>query len=161
MRPTRLAAGATIALVIAIFPSRAMAHAELVSSSPAADETLSTAPESVTLVFDGELLPDGTGFVVSDADGGVVGEGGLDLSVAERNEIAGEVAIREPGTYTVAWTAASADGHEEQGDFGFAVAAPPNTAVAPARPQDLALLGSIVLLVALGIGLRRAREPVA
>ena len=55
---------------------------------------------------------------MTDADGGVVGEGGLDLSVAERNELDGNVAIRAPGTYAVAWTAVSADGHEEQGiDF--------------------------------------------
>ncbi|MEA2651054.1 MAG: copper resistance protein [Chloroflexota bacterium] len=157
MRPTRLAVGATVALAVAILPSGAMAHAELASSSPAADETLAAAPETVSLVFDGELLPDGTGFTVSNADGGVVGEGELDLTVADRNEIQGDVRVRQPGTYTVAWTAVSADGHEQGGDFAFTVAAPPNTAVAPAPGMGLAQLGSIALLVALGIGMWRAR----
>jgi methionine-rich copper-binding protein CopC len=161
MHALRLAIGATIALAVAIMPVAALAHAGLVSSSPAADDTLNTPPEAVTLVFDGELAPDGTGFIVSNADGGVVGEGDLDLAVADRNEIQGDVRVRQPGTYTVAWTAVSADGHEQQGDFTFTVAAPPNTAVAPAPGVGLAQLGSIVLLVALGIGLRRARIAIS
>jgi methionine-rich copper-binding protein CopC len=158
MRSTRLAIGATLALAVAITPTAALAHAELVSSSPAAGDALTAPPETVTLVFDGELVPDGTGFVVTDADGGVVGDGGLDLTVAERDEIAGDVAIRGAGTYTVAWTAVAADGHEERGDFAFTVAAPPNTAVTPARWDALDELGSMVLIVALAIGLRRARR---
>ncbi len=97
----------------------ALAHAGLLSSSPAADDTLTVPPEAVTLVFDGELTPDGTGFTVTDADGDVVGEGALDLTVAERNEIRGDLEPGEPGTYTVTWTAVSADGHEERGDFTF------------------------------------------
>jgi methionine-rich copper-binding protein CopC len=161
MRPTCLAVGATVALAIAALPSGAMAHGELASSSPAADETLATAPETVTLVFEGELVPDGTGFIVSKADGGVVGQGELDLTVADRNEIQGDVRVRQPGTYTVAWTAVSADGHEQQGDFAFTVAVPPNTAVARPPAVGLAQLGSIVLLVALGIGMRRARMAVS
>ena len=87
--------------------------------------TRSTAPpEAVTLVFDGELTPDGTGFTVTDADGDVVGEGALDLTVAERNEIRGDLEPGEPGTYTVTWTAVSADGHEERGDFTFTSSTP-------------------------------------
>ena len=137
-----------------------MAHAGLVSSSPAADDTLTVPPEAVTLVFDGELTPDGTGFTVTDADGGVVGEGALDLTVAERNEIRGDLEPGGPGTYTVTWTAVSADGHEERGDFTFTLvnAESPNTATMPADRHPLTQLGSIALLVAAAIGLRRARR---
>ena len=135
MRSTRLAIGATIALAVAIMPAAALAHAELSSSSPAADDTLTVPPAAVTLVFDGELTPDGTGFTVTDPDGDVVGEGALDLAVAERNEIRGDLDAGGPGTYTVTWTAVAADGHEERGDFSFTVAGAdaesPNTATMP------------------------------
>ena len=96
MRSTRLAIGATIALAVAIMPGAALAHAELSSSSPAADDTLTVPPAAVSLVFDGELTPDGTGFTVTDPDGEVVGEGALDLTVAERNEVRGDTRRRRP-----------------------------------------------------------------
>jgi methionine-rich copper-binding protein CopC len=158
MRSTRLAIGATIALAVAIMPAAAVAHAELVSSAPAADETLAIPPETVTIVFDGELAPDGTGFTVTDPDADVVGEGGLDLTVAERNEIHGDVRIRQPGTYTVAWTAVAADGHEETGEFAFTVAGPPDTAALPASPDLLVLLGAGFLLGGVGVARLHARR---
>jgi methionine-rich copper-binding protein CopC len=158
MRSTRLAICATIALAAAIVPAAAVAHATLISSSPAADETLAIPPETVTLVFDGELAPDGTGFTVTDADADVAGEGELDLTVAERNEIHGDVRARRPGTYTVAWTAVAADGHEEMGEFDFTVAEPPDTAALPESPDVLVPLGASLLLGALGAGLLRARR---
>ena len=161
MRTTRLAIGATIALAFAIMPIAALAHVSLVSSSPAAGDTLTAAPESVTLVFDGELTPDGTGFTVTDPDGDVVGEGALDLTVAERNEIRGDLEEGGPGTYTLAWTSVAADGHEESGDFTFTVAdaESPNTATTPADRDRLAQLGAILLLGAAAIGMRRVRRP--
>ena len=117
-------------------------------------------PTAVTLVFGGELTPDGTGFTVTDPDGDVVGEGALDLTVAERNEIRGDLDADGPGTYTVTWTAVAADGHEERGDFSFTVAAAdaesPNTAAMPPDDDPLPLLGSLVLVVAAAIGVRRA-----
>ena len=161
MRTTRLAIGATIALAIAILPAAALAHAELLSSSPAAGDTLTTLPEAVTLAFDGELTPDGTGFTVTDPDGDVVGEGRLDLTVAERNEIRGDLEADGQGTYAVAWTSVATDGHEESGDFTFTVvdAESPNTATMPPDRDPLAQLGSILLLGAAAIGVRRVRRP--
>lgn len=149
-----------VALVGAAWPQVAHAHAELVSSSPAAGAVVATRPESVTIVFDGELLPDGTGFTVSDSSGGVVGAGELDLTVGDRNQLSGRVEIDVQGTYRVAWTAVSADGHEEEGDFVFSVAGPaepPNTAAAR-RPDVPAALGPLLLLAALLIGVRLARR---
>jgi copper resistance protein C len=157
MRSMRLTIGATIAFAVAIMPAAAVAHTEMVSSSPAAGAMLTTPPETLTLVFDGELAADGTGFTVTDPHAEVVGEGGLDLTVAERNEIQGDVQIRQPGTYAVTWTAVAADGHEENGDFAFTVADPPDTAALPARPDVLMLVG-IVLLGAAGLGLLRSRR---
>ena len=153
MRPTRLASGAALALVAAMTPAAALGHAGLESSSPAAGDTLATAPSAVTLVFDGELGPDGTGFTVAGPDGVVVGEGELDLTVAERNQVSGGVEITQPGIYLVAWTVVAADGHEEEGDFVFTFAStaePPNTAVSPADPRLPLTLGLVLLLIAVG-----------
>jgi methionine-rich copper-binding protein CopC len=166
MRSTRLAIGASIALSFAIMPVVVLAHAELSSSSPAADDTLNVPPAAVSLVFDGELTPDGTGFTVTDPDGDVVGEGALDLTVAERNEVRGDLDAGGPGTYTVTWTATAADGHQERGDFSFSVAASdaeqPNTAtMPPAGDRLLRWLGSIVLIVAASMAVRRVLRRAA
>ena len=159
MRFTRLAIGGTTALAVAMMPAAVLAHAELSSSSPAADATLTVLPAEVTLVFDGELTADGTGFTVTDPKGDVIGEGSLDLTVAERNEVRGDLDVGGPGTYTVTWTAVAADGHEETGDYTFTVIADaesPNTATMPPDGDPLARLGSILLVVAAAIGVRRA-----
>ena len=163
MRSARLSIVAALALALAgaIMPRTAIAHAELVSSSPAAGETLTIAPEAVTIVFDGELVPDGSGFTVTDPSGDTVGQGELDLTIADRNQLIGLIEIGDPGTYAVAWTAVSADGHEEEGDFAFSVVAaaePPNTAAASAHPDVPGGLGPILLLAAVVIGVKRTRR---
>jgi copper resistance protein C len=162
MRTARLTIVAlAVSLVGAGWPQVAQAHAEPVSSSPAAGAAVATPPESVTIVFDGELLPDGTGFTVTDHSGRVVGEGELDLTVADRNQLSGLVEINGAGTFTVAWTAVSADGHAEEGSFEFSVAdaaEPPNTAAAMPHRQVPTALGPILLIAALLIGVRRARR---
>ena len=172
----RIALPLAVAGVALMAPASVSAHAELVSTSPADGQDLDTAPTEVAIVFDGELDPDGSEFVVNDAGGGQVGEGGVDLDVAERNEMRGAVTITEPGTYTVAWTAVAADGHTESGEFTFsfqadvaaAIAAAsaaaaaagdaPNTATSQPTGTGLALtLGGLALLVAAGaLTLRRA-----
>ena len=85
MRFTRVTIAAALALALmgAVAPQTALAHAELMSSSPAAGETLTAPPDEVIIEFDGELLPDGTGFTVTDPGGGTAGEGQLDLTIAD------------------------------------------------------------------------------
>ena len=161
MRSRRLAFWAALALAGAMVPIATLAHVGLVSSSPAAGETLATPPDAVTLVFDGELAPGGSGFTVTDPDGVVVGEGGLDLAVAERNQVRGGVQITEPGPYAVAWSAVGSDGHDETGGFVFSVGPvepPPNTAAVPTDPRKQSTLGAILLLAGIGIGMWRARR---
>jgi methionine-rich copper-binding protein CopC len=162
MRPMWPAIAAALALLSAATPIATLAHAGLASSTPAAGATLSAAPDAVTLVFDEELLPDGTGFTVTDPTGASVGEGALDLAVAERNEIAGAVAITDAGVYTVAWTSVAADGHEEAGEFTFTVGSEPETSDSPdtAMPTPSSkgpALGALFLLAAVAVGMRRTR----
>lgn len=160
-----------IALTLAALPAIVLAHAELVSANPSAGAVLAAPPAEVTLVFDGELVPDGSAITVTDATGTIVGAGALDLTVADRNELRGPVTITEPGTYTVAWTAVSADGHPEPGELTFEYAAPvpgrpaPNTAM-PASGRGgtsfgVGVIGVLALIAALAgaVRVRRAERP--
>jgi len=169
MRVTRLMLAAVAAASLASLawaPAGVLAHAELVSSSPAAGTQLDDPPREVTLTFEGELQPDGSGFLVTRAGAGEVGTGSLDLDVAERNVISGEVTITQPGLYLVAWTAVALDGHTAAGEFSFRYGdpgTPPDTAQpAPEGPRALVVAGG--LLVALSFfaaawtAARRARE---
>lgn len=144
-------------------PGPVGAHAELMSSSPAADAELETPPTKVVVAFDGELDPAASGFVVTDGAGLEVGAGEVDLEVAERNELRGAVEIEEPGTYTVAWTAAAADGHAQEGTLTFTVLDPvssppaaPDTALSPpGTPGPGATLGLALVGLSLGLGIGR------
>lgn len=141
----------------------AAAHAELVSVEPAADAELEAPPEVVVLVFSGELDPEASSFLVTDADGVEVGGGGVDLEVADRSEMRGAVEIEGPGTYTVTWSIAAVDGHPAEGTYAFVVADPdagprtaPDTALQPPPAAPLHLLGAILLGGAVAATLRRS-----
>lgn len=134
------------------------AHERLVASDPEADAVLADTPETVTLTFSGELEAD-SGFEILDATGTVVGTGGLDLDVAERNVLHGAVAITVPGRYVVRWTITGLDGHALAGELAFSVGDPPDTAMRV--PGAVAVTGVILVLGAGVLGIRRlaAREP--
>lgn len=173
MRRTRLLAHtAAIALLLAT-PAVLLAHAPLESSDPEAGANLEEPPGEVVMTFAGELDPDGSGFVVTDADGVEIGAGEVDLDVAERNVIRGEITVDAPGVYTVTWTSVAPDGHAESGEFSFGYRAdpgtagstsgsvgadeqtPPNSAVAPlAGPRPSVMLGVLLLGLATLAGSR-------
>ncbi len=134
----------TLAFAIALlFPASAAAHAELTSTNPADGDELTGPPDEVVMTFGGELDPEGSGFVVTDANGTEVGTGAVDLEVAERNEMRGAVDITGPGEYTVSWTSAAADGHPEEGSFTFSVAAPDESPGSGETPDTAASASSV------------------
>jgi methionine-rich copper-binding protein CopC len=160
---TGVAAAVLALLAAAAQPAVMLAHAELISSVPANRAQLDAAPAAVSLVFDRELLPDGTGFVVNDGGGRTVGEGALDLTVPDRNEIRGAVTILGSGTFTVAWTAVAGDGHAESGRLSFTVrasasGAAPDTAIAASKVDPASLTGGLLLVLATAHALRRSRR---
>lgn len=118
----RFVAATSLALGLSAMPALALGHVAFVSSDPEAGTNLDTAPTEVILTFDGELDPGGSGFTVTDHRGDEVGNGEVDLDVADRNVVAGPVTIDEPGVYTVKWTVLGADGHEISGSFSFGYA---------------------------------------
>ena len=146
------------ALLIAALPAAALAHAELASSQPAADEMLDAPPREVVVTFDSELDPDTSEIKVVAADGTIVGEGGVDLDVADRNVLRAAVSITADGQYHVTWSAGSIDGHVGSGEFGFRVGSEPTADVAntalPLPKPDVAAMGACLLLLALALAAR-------
>lgn len=157
---SRLIRSGLLAAALLALPSTTLAHAELVSTDPAADAVLERAPEAVTLTFDGELDTDGSALVVTGPDGADAGSGGVDLDVADRNVLSATLGIDEDGEYTVEWTAQSEDGHQERGSYTFRVGTSAGT-IAPdtalSRPVPLAPIGAALLAVAAIVALRPRR----
>jgi hypothetical protein len=116
----------------------------------------------VSVTFDDELDPDLSTFTVTDADGTEVGSGEVDLTVADRNVLRGDVTITDPGPYTVRYTVAGVDGHVLEGTFSFGYQAlemipgltggehEPDTAM-PTPRAPVPLLAGIALVAAGGL----------
>lgn len=167
----RILAATGLALGLAATPTLVFGHVSLVSSDPEAGTNLDTAPTEVTLTFDDELDPDGSGFTIIDHHGDEVGSGEVDLDVADRNVVAGPVTIDEPGVYTVEWTVLGADGHEISGSFSFGYATDeeipegeggghghenPDTALPHGGAAPLTAAGLLLVLLAGVVAVRRA-----
>ncbi len=141
------------------WPSRAVAHAELVSSVPAANASLTQSPPRVTLVFSETLDGRNPTIHLSDEAGVEVpiGQPALD---ATGTTLLAELPHLEPALYTVTYQVTSAlDGHVSRGLFAFLVdptvtRAPPELLPpAPATPPDLPTSLARWLTLAMGLGL--------
>jgi len=162
----KLLAAAAVAALVAALPAAAVAHSELESSTPAAGANLDTAPASVTLNFSEELRPRRSSFTVKDANGHEVGSGDVDLNVADRNVMTGDVTITEPGVYAVTYSVVAGDGDASGGTFSFGYKATelipgtttqedPDTAMARPSTPILLLVGWLIVAVAVVLGIRR------
>lgn len=136
----RLALAAMVAAALALlaltsWAPPAAAHVEYESSDPSADAVLTTAPATVSVVFSGELLQEGSSLAVYGPDGARVdnGDATVDLNDVERRTLS--VTLRPglgDGLYTVEYAGMALDGHEpEPGRFTFEVSA---TGVSVASP---------------------------
>jgi LPXTG-motif cell wall-anchored protein len=123
-----------IALLVAlclslIFSATALAHAELVSSTPAAGARLTSAPTKITLVFSEEISEVATDsfFTVSNAAGAEVGRGTLDNTDLDHKTLSGTpTSSLADGVYTVNWqTVTPDDNGKSEGSFTFGVNADP------------------------------------
>jgi LPXTG-motif cell wall-anchored protein len=122
----RISIGIVLALLLSVtLFSIASAHAELVSSDPAAGAKLTAAPAKVTLVFSEEISAkaDETYFTVKDEQGAQVGKGLLDnTDLDHKTQSATLTTGLGDGIYTVTWYAVTTDdnGHTD-GSFTFGV----------------------------------------
>jgi methionine-rich copper-binding protein CopC len=131
----------SVALIMAVAPRSAAAHAEPERASPPINGVVPAAPAVVEIWFDEEVATEGTAIQVI-GPGGIqvdLGDAAVDLFDPERRHVT--VSLREglgPGAYTVQWQSASnADGDSAQGGYLFSVepgaspVASPAAALAP------------------------------
>ena len=155
MTARALAAGLATAMVILLGALPAAAHARLVSATPAAGATLTSAPTAVRLEFDGPPYDIGLGVVVTAPSGETVTQGRV--SVDGNTVVASLSPLTAAGTYTVAWRVVSADGHPVSGQYTFTYA--PNGSSGTTTPPVSSSSGSghgwvlLVLAIVAVIGL--------
>ena len=109
----------------------ALAHDELVSSTPADGTVLEEAPAELELVFSSELMDIGNKVIVADAAGTDLVES---EPVLNRETLVQALPALENGTYQVNWRAVSSDGHPITGTFSFTVDAPVPTDAETSAP---------------------------
>jgi hypothetical protein len=140
--PVRRSAALLVAAVLAVpfLPGLVLAHAELVTPSPADRSTATGSVAVVSGIYSEAMKRAGSSLVVKDATGVTVAKGTVDPADDTRM-VATPTAPLVSGAYDVEWTAVATDGHVERGRWTFkvAVAATPSptpvpTAVPSAAP---------------------------
>ncbi|MGI4861610.1 MAG: copper homeostasis periplasmic binding protein CopC [Janthinobacterium lividum] len=118
-RPSR--ARAIAALLIMSGARLAAAHAHPAQQTPAAGQTLATAPQQVAIDFDEGVEAAFTSITVTDAQGRSVTQGKSAVDAANDKHAAVALKPLTPGNYSVTWTAVARDGHRTQGRYAFTV----------------------------------------
>ncbi|MRG59333.1 copper resistance protein CopC [Agromyces sp. CFH 90414] len=113
---TALAAGVLLGFAGAAAP--ALAHDELLGSTPEPGQVLETAPDEVLLTFSGDVIAVGSVIEVVDHHGEAVESGettvlGPEVSAALPTDLSGD--------YQVRWRVVSSDGHPIEGTIDFGV----------------------------------------
>lgn len=122
IRPAAIVLCAVVAgLTLLFVPARADAHAELLSTEPAASEQLPAPPDAVVLHFSEAVdLTDDT-LEVLDATGDRLDVGTPQHPDGERTSVSVSLPDLEDGAYVVAWRVVSSDSHPIGGAFTFRV----------------------------------------
>jgi methionine-rich copper-binding protein CopC len=105
----------TTAWIVLGAAAPASGHANLVSASPADGSTVGVAPVKVVLRFDETIRPP-SAVIVTGRDGTRVDRG---ATTVLGNTASVEVAVRDPGPYTVAYRVLSSDGHPVAAETTF------------------------------------------
>jgi copper transport protein len=118
------------AVMFAVAPSAASAHAYLVNTVPAASQVLNAPPQSIQLTYDEAVEPRFAIISVTNAHGQQETTGPVSRSPANPDTLV--VPLRphlSEGWYLLYWRAISVDGHPVSGAFTYAVG--PNPGPAP------------------------------
>ncbi|KPH61833.1 copper homeostasis periplasmic binding protein CopC [Novosphingobium sp. ST904] len=124
MRLTALAAAA--AVMLAAFPSLALAHPKLLSAPPAANSAVAK-PTSITLTFSEDLVAPLSGIdLVMTGMPGMADHKPMPIKgiAARAKGKTMTIALPRPlptGTYELTWHAVAADQHRIEGSYGFTV----------------------------------------
>ena len=108
-----------VAAAVALAAGPAMAHARLVSATPAPDSTVA-ATRTISLTFSERTVAAFSGFDVVNSAGEKVA---VQTSVAEDGKTLTGMMARPlaVGAYRVEWRIASSDGHRMTGSYAFSV----------------------------------------
>ncbi|WP_074013802.1 CopC domain-containing protein YobA [Candidatus Sodalis sp. SoCistrobi] len=101
---------------------RAEAHAHLKTQYPAANATMTDAPQALTLTFTEAVEPTFSGLTLTRNGNQQVPTGAIKTDPANAAQII--VPFTQPltaGEYQVAWHVVSVDGHKTQGSYTFSV----------------------------------------
>ena len=109
-----------LALVLALYPVSAAAHALLLFSDPVADAVLQRPPAAITLTFTEPVTPAGNGIKVFSPSGRQVAT----PARPSGRTMTADVTSGESGTYVVTWQVLAADTHPSRGAFRFTVGSP-------------------------------------
>ncbi|MCA9986418.1 MAG: copper resistance protein CopC [Anaerolineales bacterium] len=139
-------------LVLASRPVRpALAHADLVTASPAPGAILTESPAQVSLTFS-ESVANGTIDLFEADFSRVAGVEPAEAGAAEG--LAANLPELPVGIYTVQWAVVSDDGHSVSGSYAFEVRAPAGGGLATWLYWGIGL----AVLGALWLQLRRVRQ---
>ncbi len=109
-------------LLIAFLPPlKAEAHAILVKSQPAKDETVSVAPKRIDLWFNDPVRNEYLALAVIDSEGKRVDNHDAEQSLTDGSNIHATLLDLTPGTYTIRYRVVSQDTHIVTGKFQFTV----------------------------------------
>jgi len=104
-----------------VVPLAAEAHAILVKSQPAKDETVAQAPKQIDLWFNDPVRSEYKALAVIDSEGKRVDNHDVEQSLTDGSNIHATVGDLAPGVYTVRYRVVSEDTHIVTGKFQFTV----------------------------------------
>lgn len=114
-----------LSLALLLFPLTAHAaslHAEYVSSDPAANAVLKTAPAKVTVHFSEAVVPASSTLQIYDVDGKLVTTSAAQVAPTDLKTLAVPMTADTSELYVVVWRTVSAvEGHHDSGSFRFFV----------------------------------------
>jgi LPXTG-motif cell wall-anchored protein len=148
----RLAALGLAGMTALALAGTVLAHAGLVSADPPAGGTLEPTPHTLTATFNEELTADGSSIVIESPAGIAVSSG--TVSADDARQMTANLPALPAGTYTVRWTAVSADDLAvERGTYTFSVGSPAASVTpSPTQPPAGGATGSSNdLLIAIGL----------
>lgn len=164
-RPRRLTSGraavttlglALLAVVaVTTRSSPAVAHAYVISTTPANGEQVDVWPDAIEVTFSEPvtLYPQGRAIRVLDADGEEVGDGTRSLDAGRSVLTIGLLPDQSHGTYLASWSVISADSHPVGGSirFGYGVPASPFAGDTERQPSGtLTLMTGVTKAVVYG-----------
>ncbi|MEQ1622571.1 MAG: copper resistance protein CopC [Methylococcales bacterium] len=111
----------TLLAAALLSPVSVWAHAILVKSQPAKDETVAASPKQIDLWFNDPVKSEYKALAVIDSQGKRVDNHDADLSLTDGSNLHASVHDLVPGTYTVRYRVVSQDTHIVTGKFEFTV----------------------------------------